>query len=196
MRVGVLGGSFNPVHLGHLYIAQLAREAGPLDRIVFVPAAEPPHKSPTDLAPAKDRLAMLRAALGTEPSTSISGIELETGGPRYTIETLARLQKVHPDARLAFIMGLDSLQDFPGWREPERILNEHEVISVDRPGLSMDDVDPAWAGRVTLVEGNPFAISSSDIRRRVGAGRTIRHLVSAGVAAYIAENMLYRRSEV
>jgi nicotinate-nucleotide adenylyltransferase len=191
-RLGVFGGSFNPIHRGHLYAATLAREAEALDGVVFVPAANPPHKTASDLAPAADRLAMIRAALTDEPGFSVSTVELDPGGPRYTIETLLRLCEEHPGHDLVFILGLDSLVDLPGWREPDRILDTFGVIAVDRPGLDTGAVDPTWRKRVRVVGGNPFAISSTGIRRRVAAGRSIRHLVVAGVEAHIREQGLYR----
>lgn len=191
-RLGVLGGSFNPVHWGHLHIGLLAAEAAGLDEILFVPAARPPHKANGALAPAEDRLAMLGLALRPEPGARVSGIELAPGGPLYTIDTLAALRAEYPDAQLSFILGLDSLQELPTWREPERILTEHRVIAVDRPGVDRSSLDARLAGRVLLVEGNPFAISSSQIRRRVAGGLPIRHLVPAPVDEYIRTRGLYR----
>jgi len=191
-RLGVFGGSFNPIHRGHLHAAILAREAEGLDEVIFVPAAVPPHKEASDLAPPGDRMAMIRAALAEEPGASVSGVELEPGGPRYTIDTLLRLRERHPGSELRFILGLDSLIDLPGWREPERILSEFGVIAVDRPGLDPAGVDPVWRNRVRVVGGNPFAISSTGIRERVAAGRSIRHLVVAGVERHIREQGLYR----
>lgn len=191
-RIGVFGGSFDPVHRGHLYVALLAREAAGLDRVVFVPAARPPHKAGAALAPAADRLAMLRAALDAEPESGVSEVELAPGGPRYTVDTLAALRTVYPGAALAFILGMDSLRDLPGWREPGRILAEAELIAVDRPGMAVPEIPSPWEGRVRLVTGNPFAVSSTDVRRRAAAGLSLRHLVTAGVEAYILDHGLYR----
>jgi nicotinate-nucleotide adenylyltransferase len=190
-RLGVLGGSFNPVHWGHLHIALLAAEAAGLDEVLFVPAARPPHKSGA-LAPAEDRLAMLRLALSDESGAGVSTIELAENGPRYTVDTLSALKAEHPDAQLAFIVGFDSLLEMPTWRDPERILAEHRVIGVDRPGVDGSSLDPDLARRVLLVEGNPLAISASQIRRRVAGGLSIRHLVPGPVEEYILAHGLYR----
>ena len=191
-RCGVLGGSFNPVHRGHLFAARLALEEEDLEEVLLVPAARPPHKPVDELAPALDRLTMIRAALQDEPDMSLSEIELRVDGPRYTIETLSLLRKESPDSRFVFILGMDSLRDLPGWKDPQRILSEHGVIAIDRPGLSPIDLDPRWIDKVKTVIGNPFAISSTDIRKRVAAGKSIRHLVSREVEAYILERGLYR----
>ena len=191
-RLGVLGGSFNPVHLGHLHIATLAREAEALDEVLFVPAADPPHKDRTGLAPAEDRLAMLKIALEDEPDFALCDIELQVGGPRYTVETLEALSRAHPDHSLTFIMGLDSLADLAHWREPERILANHTVVAVARPGLDPANVDGRLTETVRLVTGNPLAISSTQIRERLAAGKTVRHLLPPGVHAYIEEHGLYR----
>lgn len=193
-RLGVFGGSFNPVHLGHLHIALLARESQGLDAVIFVPAAHPPHKTPGALAPASDRLDMLRAALEGEGSSRISEIELEPGGPRYTVETLRALGKSYPGDRLTFIMGSDSLIDLPGWKEPERILQEFGIIAVDRPGFDPGRVEERWWKGVRVVEGNPLAISSTGIRERLRAGLSVRHLVPAPVNAILEERGLYRDS--
>lgn len=191
-RCGVLGGSFNPVHRAHLFAARLALEEEDLEEVLFVPAARPPHKPVDELAPALDRLTMIRMALQDEADMSLSEIELRVDGPRYTIETLSLLSKESPDSRFVFILGMDSLRDLPGWKDPERILAEHGVIAIDRPGLSPIDMDPLWTDKVKTVTGNPFAISSTGVRKRVAAGKSIRHLVSREVEAYILERGLYR----
>ena len=191
-RLGVFGGSFNPVHHGHLFLAQLAREAAGLDHVLFVPAARPPHKQGEDLAPAIHREAMLELALQDEPAASVSRVELQPGGPRYTVETMSRLREQFPEAKLHFIMGMDSLRDLPTWRDPERLLREFRVIAVDRPGLEPATLDPEVASRCRLVLGNPFGISGTAIRKRAAAGLSVRHLVPSQVAAYIRDHALYR----
>ena len=192
MRRGVFGGSFNPLHRGHLYAALLALETESLDQVLFVPASCPPHKSSEALAPARDRLAMLEAGMAGEPRFAISSIELEPDGPRFTIETLEALAGIYPQESLSFIMGMDSLVELPTWREPERILKEFQVIAVDRPGLDPDLRDLKLGGRPRLVTGNPFAISGTTIRERVARGLSIRHLVPEPVEQYIIGRGLYR----
>jgi nicotinate-nucleotide adenylyltransferase len=191
-RVGVLGGSFNPVHVGHLHMALLAREEAGLDRVIFVPARRPPHKTDAELAPPSERLAMLRAALVGEERAEVSTLEMEEGGPLYTYETLRRLRNTLPGEEIRFVMGLDSLLELPGWRDPERIVEEFGVIVVDRPGCPLPPPEDPWLARCRLVEGNPFAVSSSLIRERVADGRSIHHLVPPPVEAHIRAQGLYR----
>lgn len=191
-HLGVLGGSFDPVHWGHLHIALLAREAAGLDEVVYIPAASPPHKPGWELAPPRDRWEMLTRALRSESGSTLSDVELVPGGSRYTVDTLDLLQDRHPGWKLSFILGMDSLAEFDSWREPDRLLNAYGLIAVNRPGLVPGAVDRRWQGRVTLVEGNPFGISSSAIRERVAKGLAIRHLVPAPVEAWIVERGLYR----
>jgi len=191
-RVGILGGSFNPVHYGHLHMALLAREEADFDTVIFVPARRPPHKQGGELAPAAARLAMLRAALREEERTEVSVLELEANGPRYTIETLTRLRQDRPGEELLFLMGLDSLLELPGWREPDRLVEEFGVVVIDRPGCPRPPAGDPWAARCRFVEGNPFAISSSLVRRRIGEGLPIRHLVPPAVEEYIKSHDLYR----
>lgn len=194
-RVGVLGGSFDPVHWGHLHIALLAREAAGLDRVLYVPAAAPPHKPAKALARAVDRLAMLERALADEPGTSVCDLELNPGGPRYTVDTLDALAAMHPDWELWFVLGMDSLNELSTWRDPDRLLSRYRVIAVNRPGEISSATLP-WEHRVLRVSGNPFALSSRAIRDRIARGQSIRHLVPSAVAAYIAEHHLYRPDSV
>ena len=194
-RVGILGGSFDPVHWGHLHIALLAREAAGLDRVLYLPAASPPHKPAHALARADDRRAMLALALADEPHTEVCDLELTPGGPRYTIDTLDALAAMHPDWELWFILGLDSLNELSTWKDPERLLDRYRVIAVNRPGENASAPVP-WEGRVLRVNGNPFAIASRAIRERVARGQSIQHLVPPAVAAYIAEHHLYRPDSV
>jgi nicotinate-nucleotide adenylyltransferase len=135
---------------------------------------------------------MLQTALEEEPDFAVCDIELRRGGPRYTVDTLDALARSYPGRRLTFIMGADSLADLPGWRDPERILSEHAVVAVDRPGFDPGALDPGLAGRVRLVTGNPLAISSTGVRTRAAAGLSLRDLVPRGVDAYIARHGLYR----
>ncbi len=193
LQLGVYGGSFNPIHWGHLHVALLAREAAGLDRVLFVPAARPPHKPDGSLAAASHRVAMIELALADEPHTAISTIELAEGGPRYTAVTLEALQEQHPQARLHFIMGLDSLIELPGWRDPDRLLDRFSVIAVDRPGCAVDAVPRGVTARARVVTGNPLAISASAIRERVSRDLSIRHLVPASVADYIGSRSLYHK---
>ena len=194
-RVGVLGGSFDPVHWGHLHIALLARESAGLDRVLYVPAAAPPHKPAKALTRAADRRAMLERALEDEPHSEICDLELNPEGPRYTVDTLDALAAMHPDWELSFILGMDSLNELSTWKDPEGLLARYRVIAVNRPGENAIASVP-WESRVLRVSGNPFAISSRAIRERIARGQSIRHLVPPAVAAYVAEHHLYRPDTV
>ena len=205
MRIGIFGGSFDPVHLGHLLVAECCREQAGLDRVVFVPAAVPPHKRDRTLAPAEDRLAMLRLATGGHDAFDVSTAEIDRGGVSWTVDTLADINAHHPAAELRLILGPDSLADLPTWRDPRRILDLAEPLVVERQ--SLDDV-PALAavGPVAgllgperlarLVAGRvrmpAIGIRASDVRERVAAGRSIRYLVPRAVEAYVRAHGLYR----
>jgi len=205
MRIGVYGGSFDPVHLGHLLAAESCREQAGLDRVIFVPAAVPPHKRDRSLAPAEDRLAMLRLATGGHDAFAVSTIELDRGGVSWTVDTLEGLAAAHPTATLRLILGPDALADLPSWREPSRIVALAEPLAVEREGL--DDVAALAANRplaellgaeriARLVSGRvrmpAIGIRASGVRGRVAAGRSIRYLVPRAVEAYVGAHALYR----
>lgn len=205
MRIGVFGGSFDPVHLGHLLVAECCREQAGLDRVMFVPAAVPPHKLDRTLAPAEDRLAMLRLATGGHDAFEVSTVELDRGGVSWTVDTLAALAALHPAAEWRLILGPDALADLPTWRDPQRILTLAEPLAVERQ--SLDDVAARAADRrlaellgperlARLVAGcvrmPAIGIRASDVRERVAAGRSIRYLVPRAVEAYVQAHGLYR----
>ena len=204
MRIGVYGGSFDPVHVGHLVAAECCREQAGLDRVIFVPAAVPPHKRDRSLAPAEDRLAMLRLATGGHDGFAVSTIELDRGGVSWTVDTLAALAAEFPAADLRLILGPDALVDLPTWREPGRILELAPPLAVERETL--DDV-AALAGDAELarllgpervarlvadrVRMPAIGIRASGVRERVAAGRSIRYLVPRAVEAYVRAHGLY-----
>ena len=190
-RLGVLGGTFDPPHLGHLLLAECAREALALDRVVFVPARVPPHKSGRRVTPAATRLALVRAALrGT--GFAVSTLELSRPGPSYTVDTLLALSRRHPGAELFLVVGADSLLDLPHWREPGRIQELSSLAVAARPGVRVSRVPRAVRGRLTWLPNLPIGIASSDLRERVAQGRSIRFLVPDAVARLIARKRLYR----
>jgi nicotinate-nucleotide adenylyltransferase len=196
-RVGVLGGTFDPVHNGHLAIARELREALGLDRVIWVPAGRPPHKQGQIVSSDTDRLAMLEVALADSPTDVISRADLDREGPSYTADLLGILAAEYAPASLVFLMGEDSLRDLPTWHDPERIVRQAELAVAARPGVDIDLEGiarqiPGVRGRVHLVPTEEIPISSSDIRRRVGAGEPIGGLVPAAVAEYIAQRGLYR----
>jgi nicotinate-nucleotide adenylyltransferase len=202
MKIGILGGSFDPVHLGHIAIAEAARDAHGLDRVLLVPAGRPPHKS-GELAPAADRLAMVRLAIEGRAGLEASDIEIRRPGPSYTVDTLEELKRAHPDAALFFIIGADSLHEFFGWRNTRRILELARIVTVTRPGWQAD-FDPASfpgapAETIRRIEADRVEIpgvpaESTRIREAVRRGEPIDREVPAPVAEYIRRQGLYHGS--
>ena len=195
-RIGVLGGTFDPVHNGHLSIANALRAALDLERVVWVPAGRPPHKTGQIVSSDRDRLAMLDLALADSADDQIDTIDIERSGPSYTADTLEILAQRFAPARLFFLMGEDSLRDLPTWHDPERLLRAAELAVAARPGVDADLESvarqvPTVQGRVHLVPTEEIAISSSEIRRRVRENQSIHGLVPAAVEAYILDHGLY-----
>lgn len=200
-RLGVLGGSFDPPHLGHLHAARRARAAFALDHVVFVPAAHPPHKPERRLASAAQRLTMLALLLADEPDSSVWSVELERAGPSYTVETLRALRALATEARLFLILGEDNLADFPRWREAEEIVRLAQPIVVHRRGVPAAPLDPAplsAPARVKLalgrLAGAPFDASSSALRVVLAGAPDPNEgvLLPAPLARYVREHGLYR----
>ena len=195
-RIGVLGGTFDPVHNGHLYVANALREALGLERILWVPAGRPPHKAGQIVSSDRDRLAMLDLALSGSAADQINTIDIERSGPSYTADTLEILAECLAPARLFFLIGEDSLRDLPTWHDPERLLRAAELAVAARPGVDADLASiarqiPSVQSRVHVVPTEEIAISSSEIRRRVGEHQSIHGLVPAPVEAYIRDRGLY-----
>ena len=194
--VGILGGSFDPVHYGHLIMAEHAMDQLDLDSIIFAPAGAPPHKPGEVEASAEDRFAMVRAAVSSRPGFVCSTMDMEPGEPSYTWKLLERAHWEYNGANLTFIMGGDSLKDFGGWARPDRILELARIAVVARPGAEVTSTDiSAVAGlddRIDWVETPMCDISSTDLRTRIAAGRSIRYLVPDTVHDYIASRSLYR----
>lgn len=196
-RIGVLGGSFDPVHYGHLAMAAEARHALGLDRVLFVVAAQQPLKPGGHAASAAQRLAMVTLACTDEPAFEPSDVELRRTPPSFTVDTLAELRRAHPGAGLWFILGADALADLPRWHRPDEIVTLAQLVAVQRPGaaLDLDALDqrmPGVAERVTLIEGLRLDISSSALRQRRAEGRPLRYQLPDAVIAYIEEHGLYR----
>jgi nicotinate-nucleotide adenylyltransferase len=200
MRIGILGGSFDPVHRGHLAMAEAARDAHGLEPVLLVPAAKPPHKA-GDQAPPADRLAMVEIAARGRRGLAGSDLEIRRGGVSYTVETLEELKKRHPGAELFFILGEDSFPEFFGWRNVERILELARVVTVNRPGWKVafqperfPGASPAVLARLERdrVTMPGIAVESRRIREAVRAGKPIAEDVPPGVEEYIRERGLYR----
>ena len=196
-RTGVLGGSFNPIHYGHLLLADEVLEALALDRILFVPAGVPPHKSPALLAPAEDRFAMVKLAVAGRPRFEVSDIELRRAGPSYTVETVEALGI--PRAQLFLIVGSETFLDLLSWREPRRIAELAQLAVVPRVGSAFDP-DSAAARKVVreigqeplIVHASSLPISASELRRRVREGRSLAFRLPDAVIRHIEARGLYR----
>lgn len=201
MRLGIFGGSFDPVHYGHLLLAETCREACSLDEVWFVPNAQPPHKRAAALTPVRQRLEMLELALADAPGLRVSAIEADRPGLSYTVETLDQLRRQQPNTELFFLMGADSLQDLPTWREPERICQLATLLIVGRPGMPVPDLSileryldarQVEAVRRHYVEMPLIALSSTDVRQRVRHAQSIRFRTPRAVQEYIVQHQLYR----
>lgn len=196
MRIGILGGTFDPIHLGHLIIASHAADELELDRILLVPAHIPPHKESLTVSNSKDRVAMVQRAIQGDDRLVLSDHDLRQDAPSYTSELVARLSDEYPEADLHFIAGSDSLRDFPTWHDPARILRHVELAIATRPGIEVTaqilDAIPNLRARTKVFESPLVEISSTAIRDRVGAGHSIRYLVPASVEAYVHQRGLYR----
>lgn len=195
MRTGVLGGTFDPVHVAHLIIAEHAREALALDLVLFVPAGDPWRKSHRAITAAEHRLAMLTLAIAGNDAFGVSDLELRRDGPTYTADTLAALAGERLDDEFWFIAGADALADLPNWHEPARIVKHARLAVAPRDARDADVLAQGVAefrDRIDLFDAPRLEISSTEIRARVAEGRSIRYLVPDAVAAYIAETGLYR----
>ena len=197
MRIGILGGTFNPPHLGHLVCAQEAYIQLELERVILIPARQPPHK-PVDEEPgAEHRLELCRLAVEDDPRFEVSELELNREGPSYTVDTLSSVRSSAPDTDLYLILGGDIAAGLPDWHEPERVLSLATVAVAKRRGTPRELVEQSLArlrvGERTMFFHMPrIGVSSTLIRERVGARQSIRYLVPDKVAGYIAEEGLYR----
>lgn len=201
-RIGIFGGTFNPVHLAHLIVAEQCREVGRLDDVWFVPAAHPPHKQDQTLTPFERRVEMLELAIAGNSSFRVDLTEKERAGPSFTADTLDELSRRHSDCEFFLIIGSDSLRDLPGWYEPRRIVENAGLLVMLRAHCPMPSVESLRAAlklppelelRLTMVPSPMVVdISSHDLRQRVRDGRSIRYLVPRAVECYIHEKQLYR----
>ncbi len=189
MKLGLFGGSFDPVHLGHLLVAQTALEEAALDRIFFIPAAQSPFKPAAAPAPAARRMQLLRLALIDDTRAEIDDQEIRRGGVSYSIDTVRRYTENFPGAALHYLVGADQLPQLHLWRESAELARLTEFLVVPRPGEPAPALPNGFRGRV--LRGWPLAVSSSEIRARVKSGAPIRHLVPAPVADAIKNYRLY-----
>jgi nicotinate-nucleotide adenylyltransferase len=187
----VLGGTFDPIHLGHLRAAENAREALALDEVVFVPSGSPPHRT-APLSSGLDRFAMVALATALHPAFVASDVELARGGPSYTADTLEELRRGRPGDALFLIVGSDTFPEMQTWKDPERLFALCTVAVADRPGAAAAVPRAGAAARVERVSGPGLAISATEVRQRVRERRSVRYLVPDGVADYIVKRGLYR----
>jgi nicotinate-nucleotide adenylyltransferase len=198
MKIGLVGGTFDPVHLGHLAVAAEAQFQANLARIVFIPAGQPYFKDISSITSSQHRLSMLNLAVEPYSFYRVSTIEIERSGPSFAVDTVSRIKDLlDPEDEIYFILGWDSLMSLPLWREPQRLIGLCRLIAAPRPGYPFPDISlmekdlPGISAR-TLIMGQPLVdISSTLVRRLVREGRSIDHLVPAAVAAYIKAHGLY-----
>jgi nicotinate-nucleotide adenylyltransferase len=189
LRIGILGGTFDPPHLGHLVMASDACEALGLERVLWIPSAEHPFKRGQVRTPAETRLAMVRAAVRDDPRFEACDLELRRSGPSYTVDTLRELTARHPGAELYLLVGADVVREMPEWREPHEVVRLARVAAVTRAGEGVPEGLPIPALPVAVTR---IDVSATEIRRRVAAGQTIRYLVPEAVRALVEGEGLYR----
>ncbi|MBA2227480.1 MAG: nicotinate (nicotinamide) nucleotide adenylyltransferase [Thermogemmata sp.] len=200
MRIGLFGGTFDPVHMGHLILAEQSRDQGRLDEVWFVPSAHPPHKREQPLTRFEQRCDMLELATAGHPHFRIERIEKELPPPGYTVQTLTHLRQRHPDHEFFLILGADSLADLPGWYQPQQIVSQAGLLVAPRPGVMLWTAErlaeaiAVNAGQVRLhyIACPLIEIASRELRRSVAQGWSIRYLVPRAVEEYIRERGLYR----
>jgi nicotinate-nucleotide adenylyltransferase len=190
-RVGVLGGTFDPPHLGHLVLAQELAEELKLDRVLFIPPAVPPHKDLREVSSAKHRFEMTKRAIKGNKLFSVSDIELKRKGPSYTVDTIRELKKIYPQSELFFLTGSDILEEILKWKDPQEIYRQIKIVIGLRPGF--DKIGPAnqFAHKNQIIEITSLNISSTLIREKIKKGKSIKYLVPPGVLDYIKDNKLY-----
>jgi len=198
MKIGVLGGTFDPIHLGHLIVAEEARARLNLPQTLFVPAGQPWLKTNNVISPAEHRVEMIRLAIADKPYFKLSTMEIERPGPTYTVDTIAALKgQLSPGDELFFILGWDNLIQLPQWREPSRLIKMCRLVAIPRVGYptpeltSLEAAIPGLSQRVILLDSPRVDINASEIRQRVAQGLSIHHLVPEPVERYIKQHKLY-----
>ena len=190
-KLGVFGGTFDPIHTAHLVVAEAVREAYALDEVLFIPTNVPPHKGAPSIG-GEDRFAMVELAVADNPYFTASRIELDRAGPSFAEETLDTLRAERPDDALVYIIGADMLRDLDAWRNPERLVQIAQFVAVTRPGEDLQSPNSPVAAQVERYDMPALGISSTLVRARIAEGRSIRYLVPDAVAEYIERHKLYR----
>lgn len=192
-KLGVLGGTFDPIHMGHLVLAEQVREKLQLDQIIFIPSASPPHKTEQKLSPADGRFEMTKLAIEGNPYFSASDIELKRTGLSYTVETLRELKELHNDVEMYFLTGSDVLDEITTWRDPEEIYRLAKIVIAIRPGFDELDPEDSFAKKSIIIEITGVDVSSTQIREKVKRGESIKYLVPSKVEEHIRKKNLYTR---
>lgn len=198
-RIGLLGGSFDPLHIGHLILAEEARDQLDLSLVYFVPAGDPPHKRDRRLAAVEHRIRMVQLAIAGNPQFQVSRVDADRPGPHYTVDLVHLIkQQIPPQAELFFLMGFDSLRDLPTWREPQKLIAACHLVALTRHETPVDwdaleTKLPGVRERVTILDMPELEIASHDLRARVQTGRSIRYLVPEPVCDYIGRHQLYHQ---
>ncbi len=195
MRIGIMGGTFDPIHVAHLVLAEHAREQLALDTVLFIPAGDPWRKAGREITPARHRLAMTRLAVQGNAAFEVDDCEIRREGPTYTLDTLRELRGrpgMEPDDDLFVLVGEDALADLPHWHDPEGIAAEAMIVVAPREGVDLPESLPFDRERLAYIEMPYMEISATDLRRRARLGRSLRYLVPEAVRAYIIDNDLYQ----
>jgi nicotinate-nucleotide adenylyltransferase len=204
LKLGIMGGTFDPIHTGHLVVAEVARQQFSLDKVIFIPAGIPPHKITKELALPKDRFEMVRLAISDNPFFDVSQCEINKGKVAYTVETLSELKLTYPeDAEFCFIIGVDSLLELKDWRNPAKLFDMCTVLVYGRSGFEKErafkeaqSLRVNYNARIEFVEGPIIEISSTLIREMINKNMSIKYIVPDVVLEYIRRNCLYRVSRV
>jgi nicotinate-nucleotide adenylyltransferase len=198
LKIGVFGGTFDPVHRAHIAVAEAARDALKLDKVLLVPAGKPMARPVLPLAPAKDRVAMLRLAIEGKPGLEVSTIEIDRPGPTYTVDSITQLRNSAIGTDIYFILGNDSLAQLTAWKDPAQLISMCRLVAVPRPGCEPPDLTtmgekiPGISKNVIFLKEPNFDVSATEIRERISAGKPITELVTAPVADYIKKHKLYQ----
>jgi nicotinate-nucleotide adenylyltransferase len=194
IKIGLLGGSFDPIHNGHLKLANWVRNKFSLNRIIFIPAAVPPHKQNVKLTESEHRYRMVQIAIENYPDFEISDVELKRDGVSYTIDSIFYFEKMYKlnKDNIFLIIGADSLLDFHNWKDPEKIIENCQIVVLPRPDVNLNNVKPKYKRQAIILQSPLIDISATDIRRRIREGETITQIVPPAVEHYIYEHNLYK----
>ena len=192
-RIGFFGGTFDPIHYGHLIVAQTALDMLRLDELVFVPSGKPPHKANRMISPYADRMKMVCLATKSNNNFFVSDIEKKSAYSSYTIDSLKAIVKINTPAEIHLLIGMDQAHTLSTWKEPNKIFDICKVAVLQRPCYDAKGIEPLWGKRITLVPVPLIEISASDIRERVSRHKSIEYLVPAGVRRYIEKKGLYKK---